>query len=418
MNETQTVPKAKSKFSRSLGLDSGMHFGFFASGVLGIGLLLIAAQPATVIGQDSGVRDSGLQESGTQEPAVQGSDLPDALKQQRWTSIGRGLSFLDSQQAPDGSFSSQVGTGPTSLAVAAMLRNGRAASHPNVSRGVQYLLSNIRKDGGIYSEGSIHRNYETSLAIMALAEIDGGKTYAKEIDAAANLVRQMQWGPDQGKESDDMAFGGAGYGKHGRPDLSNTSFMIEALKAAGATQEDPAIQAALAFVSRCQNHESEFNKTEFATMGPKDGGFFYTAAAEGESQAGEAAGGGLRSYGSMTYAGLKSMLYAGVGKDDTRVQAALSYLKQHYDVQSNPGLGPQGLFYYYQMFGKAFQAIGEPTFTDAAGKVHDWRSDLIQAVGKRQQENGSWYNVESDRWMEGDSILVTAYALLALSYAE
>jgi squalene-hopene/tetraprenyl-beta-curcumene cyclase len=70
------------------------------------------------------------------------------------------------------------------------------------------------------------------------------------------------------------------------------------------------------------------------------------------------------------------------------------------------------------MFSKAFQAIGEPTFTDADGKVHDWRADLIGTLSKRQQANGSWYNVDSDRWMEGDAILVTSYALLALSYTE
>jgi squalene-hopene/tetraprenyl-beta-curcumene cyclase len=60
----------------------------------------------------------------------------------------------------------------------------------------------------------------------------------------------------------------------------------------------------------------------------------------------------------------------------------------------------------------------ESTFTDANGVVHDWRADLIRELQTRQQENGSWYNVESDRWMEGDAVLVTAYAMLALSYAE
>jgi squalene-hopene/tetraprenyl-beta-curcumene cyclase len=70
------------------------------------------------------------------------------------------------------------------------------------------------------------------------------------------------------------------------------------------------------------------------------------------------------------------------------------------------------------MFGKAFQAMGEPTFTDAEGKVHDWRADLIRELHQRQQASGSWYNVASDRWMEGDAVLVTSYALLALSYTK
>ena len=31
-----------------------------------------------------------------------------------------------------------------------------------------------------------------------------------------------------------------------------------------------------------------------------------------------------------------------------------------------------------------------------------------------QQKNGSWINEGSNRWMENDPILVTAYSLLAL----
>jgi len=372
---------------------------------------VVLGQEPVVLGQEPG-RPAAA-------PATDGlSPLSVELNQVRLTSVGRGLLFLDGQQGPDGSFSGHAGTGPTSLAVAAMLRSGRSAAHPVVSRGLQYLLANRRADGGFYAEGSTHKNYETSLAVMALALVEDGKTYAEEMTAATQLIRQMQWGPNNGKSPEDMTYGGAGYGRHGRPDLSNTSFMIDALKAAGVGEDDPDMQAALAFVSRCQNHESEHNKTEFATQGPKDGGFYYTAAAGGESMAGPESGGGLRSYGSMTYAGLKSMLYAGVSQEDPRVQAALSYLKNHYDVRSNPGMGPAGLFYYYQMFGKAFRAVGEATFTDAAGVTHDWRADLIRELQTRQQENGSWYNLESDRWMEGDAVLVTAYALLALSYAE
>ena len=45
----------------------------------------------------------------------------------------------------------------------------------------------------------------------------------------------------------------------------------------------------------------------------------WEAAAGGQSQAGTTPNGGLRSYGSMTYAGLKSMIYAGVGPEDVEV---------------------------------------------------------------------------------------------------
>ncbi|MFM1802066.1 MAG: hypothetical protein RJA81_1418, partial [Planctomycetota bacterium] len=47
----------------------------------------------------------------------------------------------------------------------------------------------------------------------------------------------------------------------------------------------------------------------------------------------------------------------------------------------------------------------------------DWRSELIKALAKRQNADGSWIN-PADRFLEGDANLVTAYALLALSYTK
>ena len=118
----------------------------------------------------------------------------------------------------------------------------------------------------------------------------------------------------------------------------------------------------------------------------------------------------------MTYAGLKSMIYAGLTPDDPRVKAALDYITRNYSLDENPGLGQQGLYYYYQTFAKALALLGKPTLIDASGKAHDWRAELTAALAKRQGEDGSWVN-PADRFMEGDPNLVTAYGLLALAYA-
>ena len=112
----------------------------------------------------------------------------------------------------------------------------------------------------------------------------------------------------------------------------------------------------------------------------------------------------------MTYAGLKSMIYAGLGRDDPRVKAALAYIKRHYTLDENPGLGQQGLYYFYHTFAKTMFVLGEPTLTDANGVSHDWRAELVAALAKRQQRDGGWVN-PADRFMEGDPNLVTAYAL-------
>ena len=171
-----------------------------------------------------------------------------------------------------------------------------------------------------------------------------------------------------------------------------------------------------------------------------EGGMIYTPAGGGETKVepaktgttktqtkkdesvdadGEAPQAGLRSYAAMTYAGLKSLLYAGVSKDDQRVRAALAWIGRHYDLESNPGLGQQGVFYYYHVFGKTMNAMEKDEITDVAGVKHDWRKDLTAQLAKRQKTDGSWTNAEnSARWYEGDPNLVTAYSLLALSYCK
>ena len=203
-------------------------------------------------------------------------------------------------------------------------------------------------------------------------------------------------------------------GQHERPDLSNTQIFADALRAVGTPPEDEAFQKVLTFVSRCQNLETEHNTTPFAPKNP-DGGFYYTPAAGGSSQAGTTANGGLRSYGSMTYAGLKSMIYAGVGPDDPRVKAAFEWIQKFYDLDSNPGLGDAGLYYYYHVFAKALDATGLDEIEDAKGVKHNWRQELIAELISRQKPDGSWTN-ENARWLEGDPNLVTGYVLLALAY--
>ena len=78
-------------------------------------------------------------------------------------------------------------------------------------------------------------------------------------------------------------------------------------------------------------------------------------------------------------------------------------------------MGDAGLYYYYHTFAKALDALGVDRVEDADGVKHDWRRELAEELSRRQKPNGSWVN-ENARWFEGDPNLVTAYALLALSY--
>jgi len=337
--------------------------------------------------------------------------------QQYQTMVNRAVEYLKVRgQADDGSFSGAAGVGPTGLVVTALVSVGATAEDPVVVKALKYLEANVQPDGGIYKVESKHRNYDTCLVMVAFASVNKNGKYDALIKKAEAFVKDIQWDEGEGKEKSDLFYGGAGYGSSSRPDLSNTSFMIDALKSLGNGPEDEAIQKALQFVSRCQNLESPANNSPHAAK-VNDGGFYYTVAGGGESKAGNEENGGLRSYGSMTYAGLKSMIYAGVSKDDPRVKAATEFLRKNYDLDSNPGMGLQGLFYYYHTMAKALDAFGEEFFTDAKGVKHAWKDELRMKLATLQLADGSWVN-ENTRWMEGDPNLVCGYALLALSFCK
>ncbi len=328
-----------------------------------------------------------------------------------------GVNFLKSSQADDGSWTIPTQPGISGLVVCALLDSGLKPDDPNVAKGLKHLMSFVQKDGGIYYEKSGHKNYETCIIMMALSRANTDGKYDEMLRNAEKYVKEVQW--DEGEKIDrsDVKYGGAGYGRTGdRPDLSNTAFLMEALRDAGAKENDPALQRALVFVSRSQNLESEHNTLPFAAK-VNDGGFYYTPALGGQSQAGTVDNGGLRSYASMTYAGLKSMIYAGVKQDDPRVKAAFGWVRRHYTMTENPGMGQQGLFYYYHTLAKALSTMKVDQLTDTDGKAHDWRKDLVAELSNKQSDNGAWVN-KSDRWMEGDPNLSTSYALLALHYCE
>jgi squalene-hopene/tetraprenyl-beta-curcumene cyclase len=328
--------------------------------------------------------------------------------------VDRAVGYLKTAQAEDGSFSRHAGPGVTAVVTIGLLRNGRTPDDPMVARAMKYLMQQVRDDGGVYQLGSQVRNYETCLALACFAEANRDGRYNSLIQEAEKYVKDLQWDEGEGIDASGTSYGGAGYGTHSRPDLSNTSFLIDALHTVGQGADDEAIKKALIFVSRCQNLETEHNTTQFAAK-VNDGGFYYTIAAGGSSQAGETPDGGLRSYGSMTYAGLKSMIFAGVGPDDPRVKAAVQWIRRHYTLAENPGMQAAGLYYYYHTFAKALSALGDDLVEDAQGAKHDWRKELTDQLIALQNDDGSWVN-GTTRWLEGDPNLVTGYSLMALSY--
>lgn len=337
-------------------------------------------------------------------------DDPTALEE-------KAVGFLRPRQSPDGSWSGDRNEpGITALVVTALLRSKKLGpADPAISKGLGYLEGFVDPKGGLAK--APHSVYSTSVALMAFREANRGGRFDGLIQGAQEFLKVNQADETEGKTPADPAYGGSNYGGAGRPDLSNTSFMMEALRDSGLPPDDPALRKALVFVSRCQNLKSEFNDQPWAGK-VADGGFIYVAAGRGEGGAGKAArkDDPIPSNAGMTYAGLKSMIYAGLTPDDVRVKAALGYIAKHYTVEENPGQGQRGLYYYYHTFARALAALGRPTLVDAEGKEHDWKSDLVGALAKRQEASGGWVN-RADRFMEGDPNIVTSYGLLALAAA-
>ncbi len=345
----------------------------------------------------------------------------DALK----AAVEKATEYLKKAQKEDGSWSAEPqNRGITGIVVTGLIRTGAKPEDEPAAKGVKFIEKLVNaKSGHIAGDDSKAGliNYTTSINILALNAANKGDKYKGVIGNATKYLKEYQWDEARGKKDDSDYYGGAGYaGDKSRPDLSNTAFFLEALKAAGVAKDDPAFKKAQVFISRCQNFESEYNTAPWAKKN-NDGSFVYTGANGGENRRSDDTKNDLGGYGSMTYAGVKSMIYCGIAKDDKRVQKALEWIGKNYTLDANPGMpevnSQRGLYYYYHTFAKTMDALGVDEFTDAKGVKHDWRADLLAAIAKRQKPDGSFVN-DNDRWMEGDKNLVTGYALMALSYCK
>lgn len=346
--------------------------------------------------------------------------IPSELAARGRKAIDQALKYLVSQQDKQGGWTSRYGPAVTAIVTQGFVNHPTyGKDHDVVKRAIASILKHEQPDGGIYERGQNLANYQTSVVLTLLAGVDDPALKPRVAKAQAFLCK-LQYDENESIDDKDPWYGGAGYNSSKRPDLSNTQMMLEALHASGLPASDPTYQKALKFVSRCQLNDAT-NDQSFAD-GRNDGGFIYSCTGGGQSKANGLLDGKskLRSYGSMSYAGFKSMLYANVGRDDPRIKAALDWIRSNYTVDSNANM-PQrktseGLYYYYHVFARALAQWGEPVIVDIKGQSHNWRVDLITKICALQRPDGSWKNTE-DRWLEGDPNYVTALAVLSLQTA-
>jgi len=353
--------------------------------------------------------------------------------------IDRGANWLIDHQLPDGSYgasgagdATESGSaGITAIVLHALAicpRGYREEDGPFISKAVEVLLARKRPGGGIYTEGQGLENYESSMALLALDALDAGRSpkYAETVVALRDYIagQQCSEATQYDPEKNRRAYGGIGYGSDRRPDLSNTQIAVEALHAAELADDSEVYRRVQLFLSRCQNRaaSNDFLDGKEHTS-TEDGGFYYyPGESKAENRRNPDGTMSYTSYGSMTYAGVKSLIYAGVSKDDPRVRAAVEWIGKNFTVEENPGMataanpqrGQMGLFYYYVVMARTFEALGEKTIVDGQGRTRRWAPELAAALLARQGPDGSWSN-PVDRWWEGNPSLVTAYAVQALT---
>ncbi|MCA8950071.1 MAG: terpene cyclase/mutase family protein [Planctomycetes bacterium] len=348
----------------------------------------------------------------------------------------RGVDYLLAHQQ-DGKFlqKDEPHVGVTALALAAVLTKPadlrNAEENAFVAAATDFLLSQ-QHDDGAFGEGTT--NYQTSAAVLALARL-GGERVKAPLQRAQKFLLGVQNSEANGHSSDDKDYGGFGYGPGSRGDVSNTQFAIEALRASGLPAGDEAFRRAVTFMQRTQNlRRVNDYRTEVAEEGSDekhpvepgdDGGACYLP---GNSKFGfDVIADGVRvprSYGSMTYALLKTYALCGLSKDDERMQAATGWIRRHWTLATNPGSHAgldenaeyQGLFYYYETMARALTLCGideVETLGDDPETVA-WRLQLAAHLEAIQRDDGSWLNVKNGRWWEDQPVMCTIYALLAL----
>lgn len=342
-----------------------------------------------------------------QAPAgrASGQKMSPDLRKKLMDSLERGAAYERQQQKPDGTWENHPGI--TGMVAAALLRQPGVAKDKQlavVGKTLDSLAKLAKPDGGIYEKAIPH--YITAVSMMAM--VAGGRPQDKPlIEKGRRYLAEHLLDEGEGVPPSDKFYGGLGYGgtsDGGRADIISLEYGLRAMKEADLPANDKAWEKAIKFLQRTQNN-SETNDQNWAK---NDGGFIYYP---GYSQAGETV-----SYGAATYAGIMSYSWANLKKTDPRVQSVMKWVRNNYTVDENPGVGQKTVYYYYMVFAKALQAVGETEIVDAKGQRHNWRDDLARKLLMLQHPEGYWVNTDKAE-LQDNKVLVTAFTMLAIEAA-
>ena len=330
--------------------------------------------------------------------------------------VGKAIDYL-ARPRPTTAGQQPAGVGVTALVTTAMLRNGRTPSDPAVAKGLRFLEGFVQPDGGIYTPTvGLPATTKPAWRSCVSPRPTRDSRYDKIIQQRREVPQEDPVGRSaRAKDRSDLFYGGAGYGKHKRPDLSNTQFLVDALTAAGNGPNDEAMQKALVFVSRCQNLESEHNTTPFAAKNP-DGGFYYTLRRRRRQRG--------RQDRQRRAAELRLDDLRRPEEHDLRRRRARRPPRQGGHRVDPAALRPEDQPGHGRRRACTTTTTSSPRpwtpSARTASRTPGREARLAARAGRRSWPPGSAPtapgSTEDDRWLEGDPNLVTGYALLALAY--
>lgn len=337
--------------------------------------------------------------------------------------INRSLDWLAAQQKEDGSWSEASFPALTALPLWAFSMSNHPKKAGVTAKAAKFIMGNVQPDGGIYrkipGKGGGLSNYNTALCMIALHSLNDPQYTPVVLKARKFVAAGQHFG-------NDIYEGGMGYDRENSRDYTDLSDSVIAYESMRLTQSAEDLRdkseahvdldwaAAVRFLDRVQNK---------ANTGTNNaGGFAYRP---DESKAGTSTNKEgvvvFRSYGSMTYAGLLSLIYADVNKNDPRVQSAFEWAVKHWTLEENPGMGDQGLYYFYSVLSKALAAFGRDSIPASGQSQVLWRDALAKKLINLQKVDsktghGYWVN-SNNRFWEANNVLVTSYSLIALEIA-